>query len=519
MTRNINEFPQELLRLVLSQVRADAQCSRDGRFVNALATCSLWHQIGEEIIWIDMSLTNTQMSKFCALTSPAPSPWLDLVRSMSLKIFASDYGSSHIDDVLGYQVRGPQDRALQYPILLRGDFERLSGILKFMPHLESFSLSVVPMNERAVFHKLEIEQEELKLILDSLPASVVHLEIDTAGYEVDYQYPRPEVHLCLSVKELIPRLQNCRLRILNICEEIIPGPSADRNPEVVSAPLKTNTLILQTAGRGPLQDTEHCNGMQSRDATLRGLPNAHVLDHLTPLFSAALKNNAFGNFQRCSLFDVHCSQEKPFDRRVEFSTICERVLMPDEKVRKYPLYQPGGDMTTPFGLRYMTPSGKQLDLLATPEDTLKLAEGEAWIETAARCRLPKVYFEQTPRFRDTWRKGITKFEIEDILAETDWKHNLWWLERLEGQAILRAEEVQGLNGAGCVKRDLTRREIRRQEAREAKERGEEFMIDDTDSDVSDSENESRGGDEDDEDFLPDASDDAASDSEDYESEE
>ena len=103
MARNINDFPAELVRLVLGRVKSESRINRDGNFLNTLTTCRLWNQIGEELLYTDISLNKSELIKFCDASITA----LSWTKSLSITITPPMYESSSIYEGCDTTFRDP----------------------------------------------------------------------------------------------------------------------------------------------------------------------------------------------------------------------------------------------------------------------------------------------------------------------------------------------------------------------------------------------------------------------------
>ena len=414
-------------------------------------------RFGHNILWTDISVGAAQLRKLCEV--PSWGPWA-LVRSLTIKILPRYFyaaGSPYL-----HLSRTKSDQKIA---ALRSDFARLVSRFQPMHCLESFSLTVHPDPVWADKDLYPHARKDLKAIIDSLPPSLCHLEIDFAGFDDVAAVNDPADHVCLSLRKVIPRLHNLRLRLSRLCEAILPD-NHDLVSDDSSGKACTNTFIIEAAGAAPFFDCLHCTwpiSYRSDRGIGQQFAEMHLPLHLSPFLRLAIKHHALDNFQRCTMFDVYYPpEEAALDdlMKMDYETICERQFMPSEKIRKFPRYHPTGYRRQPVGLRCFGEDGAQVDMLGNLEDTLGYAEGLAWIETDSGSRFPYGYLDAEPRLQSMSKMPIKTLDLEHYKSQYRNIRNLWWLEKQEGHQILLAQETDGLEDAGHIRRNLTTREMR-----------------------------------------------------------
>lgn len=102
-----------------------------------------------------------------------------------------------------------------------------------MKNLTSFSLRIdkFPPAGRAEGHRNDplgarMKTRTLRCLLEALPKSCIDVELDTRGRDDDRVcYFNPDyndhVHLCPTIRNLLPRLQHVRLRLGSLCSDLI----------------------------------------------------------------------------------------------------------------------------------------------------------------------------------------------------------------------------------------------------------------------------------------------------------
>lgn len=479
MSLNINNFPAEVVRLILAKVKSVSRDRRDTTFLDALITCRLWHHIGEELLWTDISLSNFNLIRFCASSSTA----FSLTRSLSIKIFPPRHGplSAYWDK--GTWRRPEYDEQVYRVLSSERDviwrhLRLLASKIREMPQLESFSIRVCSGLQRFKTASFYLRGSEVRPLLDALGPSVRSVELDDHCYmtvEKLVQSHHESQHMCLSLKRLMPQLQNLRLRISPVCEQMFPelalgelDPTKHRQDHDPGGTVFINTIGLQSN-----MNAIHCT-LSPLDF-LNGEPEVvfkrnSLCDFLIPHVRSAIAQQVVANFAQFSLLDIQSPPER--SRRIHhkiFDTVCERILGCHEKLRKTPLFS----ITTQLklgGVRYLANNGETVEIIGGKHDIIEYCEGKAWVETVDNIRLANDYRIQHPRFQDAsvkkfrrWEKG--KLDTEPCTCR------LWALEEEEGGVLVSGEILDDLNDVGCLVRKPTSKEIRREQRKKDIEQG------------------------------------------------
>ena len=501
MPRNINDFPVELLRLVLQKVKWEARVSRDGSVFNTLATCRLWHQIGEGILWTDINLTNPQLIPFVASTSSAVS----LTRTLSITIspvlaedrnhvhnhvqIAEEGSASSVSSTSGDDPHAWRQSAYEATSAeICKSLQDMSHRVGAMQHLESFSIYV--RNETQTipigFH---LRGRELRVLFDALPASVRQFELDDDCYPPDVYHwvpPPEEDHLCPSFKKILPRLHNFRLRRGRFCEAMFAEdiicaevPSFSETTEETK-----NTFLINTHGfMHQWGRSRHCSwnaDMHYPGSTQANAKNGQACDLLVPYLRKVIARSALSNFQQYLLIDVQHSWPS-VDANRRYDTICERILGTEEKLKKS-AYFFAGITNYPWTLRYPELNGNTAEVMGTRAALVEFAEGQVWVDTVEGYRIPSTYINGNPRFRDAKLQPLRVRKGTKPRPYTHENCDLLGLEEHEGHKLLLVGVEDGLDYIGAITRQLTRQEQLR---KEANERGEEIEENQEDSEGND----------------------------------
>ena len=221
MSRTIPYLPPEVLRLVLSEVRTSARRDRSQAFLNAITTCRLWSDIGVDLLWTDVSLSGTQFFKFARTIIPQSHS--QRIRSLSIKV--PTYSESWMDACSAYY-----DRTAIVPHPHTGAdvwiaLAILSEKVGLMTSLSCFSFVVPSLFNGSTSYR--IDRSDILPILQSLPSSVRHLELDSNDLKASVTYPTLGLNLCAVIRERMGGLSNLRLGANHFCPTLFsPWPDS-----------------------------------------------------------------------------------------------------------------------------------------------------------------------------------------------------------------------------------------------------------------------------------------------------
>ena len=371
-----------------------------------------------------------------------------------------------------------------------------------MPNLESFSLRARVSDQHAQVPGFHFPGTAIRTLLDGLLPSVRNVEFDDCCCEVWRSWDQPlrdEEHVCLSLKELLPRLDNLRLRCATICEAIFPsGPVGKcRGTGSATSTGAENTFVLNTIQSNSTWPTHHCFCTLLTDDPHALLPkNGPICNFLLPLLRSAIADGKLDNFQQHSLIDNH----NPLDNsRRQYATTSERLLGSQEKLIKSPYMAVRTDSPA-YALRSLGNDGKPVEVVGGWNDVMVYNEGQKWVETLEGCRFAAGYIKARTRFRGVEFKRSDLSDRETLISRTKATCGLWDLEDKEGRILLEGEILDTLENTSFITRKPTQKELRREERKKAIERGEE-VSDHPDSSQSEADEEEYGdsefGDEDD----------------------
>ena len=223
-----------------------------------LLVCKTWLEVGQPVVWASVSLSNRSLETFVAAVESSDSVCTH-IRVLSLHLNTiwpeqKDYGPLR-ETPRGWPNGANPKTAEQWNCL-----DRLAALMESsILGLRSFSLRIdkLPQGGRRGEHHSSpqgawMRSETLARILECLPQSCTALELDTRGRDdgpvCGFFSTGASVHLCTSIRRVLPRLTHLRLRLGSICSSFFSArthranETGDRMPE-----LRTLTIALNLA--------------------------------------------------------------------------------------------------------------------------------------------------------------------------------------------------------------------------------------------------------------------------------
>ncbi|KAI6091581.1 hypothetical protein F4821DRAFT_187975 [Hypoxylon rubiginosum] len=250
--------------------------------------------------------------------------------------------------------------------------------------------------------------QEISSILNHLPRCCVSLEIDVrygsiiSNFTADLQ---AHLHLCDSIRAVLPQLQNLRLRLPVICPGIFSAGLPDQKApcRAIRAPtLKTCLINLSLRPPGPYPNQGPWATSCSDDATR--VPYVGQLDRLPsalPPILPALKEFALlnsTNLQRLWAIDV---EPRDSIRPHSWAAWVRRDFISNTSL-PIPVANIGGFGSSAWLARVPPPMGADntQDWLSSPDVLETLAEGSTWVETSFGTRLPATMLREHQKARE-----------------------------------------------------------------------------------------------------------------------
>ncbi|KAI1458653.1 hypothetical protein F4805DRAFT_474175 [Annulohypoxylon moriforme] len=316
---------------------------------------------------------------------------------------------------------------------LESDLCELATRVGGMGNLRVFSLfapSKLPSNRW-------VASRSIAAVLGSLPRNCANLELDIRYLcrpgIVDEE---ENVHLCTSIRGVIPRLRSLRLSLSKLCPEAFGfgfdprgqlGPA--RRFEPVKAPRLERCIVK-------IAETKYFSGLDR--SWVCGFPDSDIVSVLaTHLLIFKDASNA-PELKRLWMIDASPITDlyatlHAFVRR---DVLAEKSwLLPYKNVGLHKFDREG------IFIRMPNEEGGQ-DLVSTIDGVAGLVEQHAWVETIERTRIPAA---EIPRARELVLAKPTVRTAGEWLAETNISCVLWVDEKNTGSRLLDVVE-EGLVG-------------------------------------------------------------------------
>lgn len=222
--RCINDVPEELLMYILGCVKENGS-PKD--FWNCLKTSRAWHRIGLGVHGrLDLAVSTIVESgiRCFEVNEEGSKTWLPLVTNFSTgglsPMFISQLRSFTVH-VLHARIESPLVRSPGQDL-----FDSIGEVFCVTQKLTTFSFKFASEGWDLPHGDVPaVPQSALAKLVESLPETVVNLEIDTAGVEIPpcehIMRTEKSKHLCTQISNILHRLRHLRLRVSHVCEGML----------------------------------------------------------------------------------------------------------------------------------------------------------------------------------------------------------------------------------------------------------------------------------------------------------
>jgi hypothetical protein len=277
----ITDLPLELLTPILTELHESSRTS----LLDLLISCKALHRATAPIAYKHVTLTwklNTKrspMAKFMEYNRHN-----ELVRVMRLDPQRAVLNAFKI---------GMQHVYTQVELLC----DALPSFLK----LRTFSITL----ENSVDHRCMLRGPALARVVRALPQSIVDLELDTEGADSIFEEKQTghhASHLCIAIGDLLPQLENLRLRVSCICTELFHALRQSNKSKLCRAIINLEHKLDQ-ANRVQAEAVCDCHGPL-------GKQQKHGVLQPKPFYDFLLSIHAKGIFPHMERFIV-LSRQNP----------------------------------------------------------------------------------------------------------------------------------------------------------------------------------------------------------------
>ncbi|KAH6848397.1 hypothetical protein B0I37DRAFT_377526 [Chaetomium sp. MPI-CAGE-AT-0009] len=304
---------------------------------------------------------------------------------------------------------------------------RLAAAIVRFNILCAFSLYVPPHNSG---HDFEISQTAIASIVESLPQSCVTLEIDTAGLDHATTGFGAPIHLCETLRTVLPRMRHARLSLRTMCSSLFgTGAALPQNDAASYNPITLlNMQALLVNCRRAWATAPICAG--ARDSVSAPTPARDSWDSVTHGLQALAAEP--GRVRPGASLCVMTSTPQDDSDRSRYITLI-RADIASRTSHAFPVALVSRGPTA-----WLMRTGEEREVISPDTAALvAVAEGQVgWATTRNELRLPmQVAVEWGLETRESpldegsvWRA-----------ANPRKMHLLWYNEKLTGETLLDGE--------------------------------------------------------------------------------
>lgn len=398
-TSSFSSFPEDVLVEILTQLKRISDTTQD--LTSCLLVNRRWREATTPLLYGNVALTHNNLIRFCE--------HLDVGRYAA-------YIHSITISLQPYE-----------------DLEPVSQLVSLLSHfsnLRSFSFWL-----GKGYHDI-VPQSTLVQLVEELPPSCANLELDTFGY--DARAEGDAMHLCDSLRGVLPRMQHVRLRVRS-CETLFTEPST--MDQTISLPhLKS---FIYTCARPPGTPLPTC---RCPDLS----PITH--DHHDLLWTTVTSN-----LQRL----VATPKAVPTDAQVYAFTTTDRN---DNDLSLWQAYiradmRAQTSLALPHRAVWMEAMIRGscvlrlhdgTEVMSVPANIEAVAEGRLWREVRGGARLPAAVLADARAGKASFAVGCEEKPLAYLKTSTQWREDnprkklrTWVNEESMGVRLVGAEVRRG----------------------------------------------------------------------------
>ncbi|KAI1207553.1 uncharacterized protein F4807DRAFT_181981 [Annulohypoxylon truncatum] len=370
--------------------------------------CRRWSSLSSSVLYNHLVLTVDTLSSFVRCSSKSRDA---LVETLTLRV--NPARSAETEDAIRQ---------------LRSDLRELAPRVGNMVNLRVFSLyapSKLPSSRW-------VPDASIAAVLDSLPRSCVGLELSARYLRHPGSVEEDEgVHLCASIRKILPRLRFLRLNLSRLCPEAFGigfDPAKQPDPpeafEPVAAPHLEQCLIK-------IAEPKYTSGLDR--SWVCGCPEADVVAVLVKHLRIFRDASDASKLEKLWIVDASPMTDPyaTFHAFVRRDVLAEKsLLIPYKNVGLHKFNKEG------IFVRMPEEEGGQ-DLVSTIYGAMSLAEQRAWVETTGGTRVPAAEVSQKRRL--TLAEPVMR-TADEWFAKTNISCILWADEKKTGARLLDATE-------------------------------------------------------------------------------
>ncbi|KPI43348.1 uncharacterized protein AB675_6748 [Cyphellophora attinorum] len=524
-------LPPEVVLMVMQHLHTSPDPEDARALTNALCTCSTWRDIGMDVLWTDIVLDSPEsMQSLC--DAPASS---GLIRTRSLTVTFPEQWFLYEDFGPGrgivYHV-SPTTYCMEASEATQGVHQALRALSQRLPAmsgLETFSFRIQApiITARRPNSPMEwprgffIPHDIVHGVIQSLPPSVRHLELDTRGADRICE-GRMDLDVCAALADRLQGLTSLRLRMQRICPQLFRPSTSLRSLIINTIDIACVTLTYSCQDVVPEKDRFHPVLYWKDRHTRRGHSTRAELVRALQSFLPDLPN-----LQKCLVVDAE---------RFRYGRRSVGMLHVRDFIGNLTTTFPIFDVNGPHGprgwqiLRIPAEQGDSHDIAGGIARLEDIAEGRQWQSTMSGLRLPTSLKDSSEGRRHAWVRNqdasfpaasteikmlhadeavgpfLTKREFieliknESVASDGIWGVEVWSHEDEAGRLLVNVRVSEGVDDVEPLLRDEYEGDDEHgdsdEEDDESDEESTEFYdTSDGEYDISDEEGGEEGGEE------------------------
>ncbi|KAF2763626.1 hypothetical protein EJ03DRAFT_65562 [Teratosphaeria nubilosa] len=405
ITFPVIRLPPELLRSIFECCNL-----RPHDLTKCILTCKIWHDIAQDVLYEHVALNHQNRTRFVG--SRGPTTTNSKIQTLSLQI--EDSARRH-----PYPVSTGTPATEQLWL----DLELLSARMKSMTSLKSFSIFRPSCQSVPGFW---ISYGKLELLLKSLPPSCTSLELDVNASKAE------GVHLCPSIRGVLPQLEHLRLRLPQLCPDFCGRGFNPSHPTTIAptfVPMEAprlKTLVVNTTLFLPAPGTQFCGALN--DAFSNPVASEPSWSALASYLHSSRARGAMPMAQSVQVYSVRRSDRG--DPASFTSYVRHDILL--QQARSMPVRHIGVQKDGSVGWFARCSDEKTSDIMTVISGLSSVVESRMWRETMRGVRLPAALMSRSGLPARVIGMSRQQWQLEEGAA-----CSLWHNEDLTGLTLLR----------------------------------------------------------------------------------